>query len=315
MSMSFPIWLVGAGAMAQDYAFVMKSLNQSFEVIGRSESSGLTFEKVTGQEVKIGGLKSNLKKDFFPKTAIVAVNVEQLADVTKELILAGTKRILLEKPGALNLKEILSLNLLAIEKKVEVLIAYNRRFYHSVQKMKEYIVKDGGALSINFDFTEWAHTIKPLKCSLNVKKHWLIANSSHVIDLAFHLCGKPSDWKSWHDGSLDWHPASARFCGSGITDQGIMFSYHSDWQSPGRWGLEIMTRKRCFILRPMEQLQVIKLGSVLVQSIKPDNQFDKKFKPGLLLQVKKFLDGDTSLFCTLDEQVENMKYYSKMAGY
>ena len=315
MTASFPIWLVGAGAMAQNYAFVLKALKQSFEVIGRSESSGLAFEKVTGQRVKVGGLKANLKKNFFPKTAIVAVNIEQLADVTKELILAGTKRILLEKPGALNLKEIHALNLLAIEKRAEVLIAYNRRFYHSVQKMKESIVEDGGALSINFDFTEWAHTVKHLQCNFNVKKNWLIANSSHVIDLAFHLCGKPKDWKYWHEGSLDWHPASARFCGSGITDQGIIFSYLSDWQCPGRWGLELMTAKRRFILRPMEQLQVIKLGSLLAETIEPENEIDKDFKPGLFLQTKNFLEETRSAFCTLSEQVENMKTYSKIAGY
>jgi predicted dehydrogenase len=222
---------------------------------------------------------------------------------------------LLEKPGALNLKEIHALNLLAIEKRAEVLIAYNRRFYHSVQKMKESIVEDGGALSINFDFTEWAHAVKLLQCNLNVKKNWLIANSSHVIDLAFHLCGKPKDWKSWHDGSLDWHPASARFCGSGITDQGIIFSYLSDWQCPGRWGLELMTAKRRFILRPMEQLQVIKLGSLLAETIEPENEIDKDFKPGLFLQTKNFLEETRSAFCTLPEQVENMKTYSKIAGY
>ena len=315
MTVSSPIWLIGAGAMAQDYAFVLKALNQTFEVIGRGESSSLIFEKVIGRKVNIAGLKANLKNNFFPKTAIVAVNIEQLADVAKELILAGTKRILLEKPGALNLKEINSLNSLATEKKAEVLIAYNRRFYHSVQKIKECITEDGGALSINFDFTEHSHVVKPLQCNLNVKKNWLIANSSHVIDLAFHLCGKPRDWKSWYDGSLDWHPASARFCGSGITDQGIIFSYLSDWQSPGRWGLEIMTAKRRFILRPMEKLQVIKSGSILAETIKPENEIDKDFKPGLFLQTKNFLEETCSAFCTLSEQVENIKIYSKIAGY
>ena len=314
--MSTPsIWLIGASTIAQNYALVLTNLNHRFEVICRSESSALIFEKVTEKKVRTGGLKVNLKKDVAPEIAIVAVGIEQLANVTEDLIRAGTKRILLEKPGALNLEEIYSLNFLANEKNVEVLIAYNRRFYHSVQQLQKFIIEDGGVLSINFEFTEWAHKIKPLVKSFGVKERWLIGNSSHVIELVFHLCGKPMDWKCWHRGSLDWHPTSARFCGSGITDKGVMFSYLSDWQAPGRWGLELMTAKRRFILRPMEELQVIKLGSILVEKINPENQIDKDFKPGLFQQTKKFLEGKNHLFCTLSEQSENMKIYSKMAGY
>lgn len=312
--MTSPIWLIGAGAMAQEYAFVLKALKQPFEVIGRSESSARSFKKATGCNVKTGGLHSALKKVAAPVAAIVAVEVEQLAEATKDLIYSGTKYILLEKPGALNLKEIQSLNLFANKKKAKVFVAYNRRFYHSVKQIKDFIKRDGGVLSVNFEFTEWEHATRSLKSV--VKKRLLISNSSHVIDLAFYLCGKPKDWKCWHAGSLDWHTASARFCGSGITDQGIMFSYLSDWQAPGRWSLEVMTNKRRLILRPMEQLQQIKKGSILVENIKSDSRIDLDFKPGLFLQTKKFLEGRGSyLLCSLSEQVENIKIYSKIAGY
>jgi predicted dehydrogenase len=315
MSSISTLWLIGAGNVAQDYARVLTFLKQPFEVIGRGKSKALTFQKVTGCVVKIGGLKANLKNKVAPEVAIIAVGIEQLADITKDLIRSGTKRILLEKPGSLNLKEIRSLDLLARKKKVEILIAYNRRFYNSVQQMKKLIDKDGGILSVNFDFTERSHIVKNLKKSRAVKERWLIGNSSHVIDLIFHLCGRPKNWKCWNKSSLDWHPTSARFCGSGITDQGIMFSYLSDWQAPGRWGLEFMTTKHRFILRPMEQLQVIKKGSVVVKIIEPQNKMDKEFKPGLFLQTKKFIEGDSYLFCSLSEQVENMKIYYKIAGY
>ncbi len=60
-----------------------------------------------------------------------------------------------------------------------------------MEQLQNYIAEDGGALSINFDFTEWSHKIKYLKNSGLAKRRWLVANSSHVIDLAFHLGGKP----------------------------------------------------------------------------------------------------------------------------
>jgi hypothetical protein len=65
----------------------------------------------------------------------------------------------------------------------------------------------------------------------------------------------------------------------------------------------------------MEQLQIVKLGSTLVNSINLKNKIDKKFKPGLFNQTKKFLEGKNSLLCSLSEQVENIKIYYKMAGY
>ena len=241
------LWLVGSGKMSIEYFHVLKSLKQSFEVIGRGERSSKIFKKKTNYQAKTGGLKKNLKKLNFPRNAIVCVDVQYLKNIAKELILAGTKRILLEKPGALSLKDISYLNKLAKFKKAEILIGYNRRFYSSVKIARELIQKDNGALSMHFEFTENSNQIEKGKFKKNVKKKWVISNSSHVIDLAFHLCGKPKEWNVWHDGKLKWHSSAARFCGSGFTNKNVMFTYFADWQTPGRWGLEIMTKKRKLI--------------------------------------------------------------------
>ena len=216
----------------------------------------------------------------------------------------------MEKPGSTNIKEINKLNNLANRKKVEILIAYNRRFYQSVLKMRKLIKKDGGVSSMNFEFTEWCHKLNPSKRNPKVTEKWLIANS-HVIDLAFHLCGKPKNWNCWQSGNFDWHPASARFCGSGITSKKVLFSYLSDWKSPGSWGLEFLTSKNRYILKPLESLKVVRLRSVKVENINIKKQIDKQFKPGLFIQTKNFLEKNNNFFCTLSEQVENMKIFTK----
>ena len=79
------LWLIGASAMAQDYALVLAALKQPITIISRSEKSALLFEKATGKKVRTGGLKANLKKDIAPETAIVAVGIEDLASVAEEL--------------------------------------------------------------------------------------------------------------------------------------------------------------------------------------------------------------------------------------
>lgn len=309
------LWLIGAGTMAQDYAKVLTGIGQKFEVIGRNAASAEKFESVTGHAVRQGGLKGALMAIGAPDQAVVAVGVEHLAEVTMELIEAGTRRILVEKPGGLNLAEMRTLQQAATKHKAEVLIAYNRRFYASIAMAKKLIAEDGGATSCTFEFTEWSHIIAPLTKGPGVKEAWFLANSTHVVDLAFHLCGFPKEWKAWHGGTLNWHPSAARFCGSGITEQGVFFSYQADWEAPGRWGVEVLTRKRRFIFRPMEQLQMVMLGSVKVESVEIDDRMDKEFKPGLHAQTKAFLDKDDRCFCTIDEQLRHCAVYDEMAGY
>jgi predicted dehydrogenase len=309
------LWLIGAGQMAQDYAKVLKSLGQDFEVIGRSPASADKFESATGRPVLRGGLSGSLVASAAPEQAIVAVGVEQLVDVATSLIEAGTRRVLLEKPGGLNKAEILRIQQMAAKYKADVMIAYNRRFYASTTIARKLIAEDGGATSCTFEFTEWAHKIVTETYAPGVKEAWFLANSSHVVDLAIHLCGFPKEWRTWHGGSLSWHQSSARFCGAGITEQGVFFSYHADWQAPGRWGVEVLTRKRRFIFRPLEQLCIVQLGSTSMNDVVLDERLDKEFKPGLHGQTKAFLDQDDRLFCTAEDQLRHSVFYNEIAGY
>ena len=70
-----------------------------------------------------------------------------------------------------------------------------------------------------------------------------------------------------------------------------LFSYHANWEAPGRWSVEILTPKHRLYFKPMETLQIQEIGSVAVNPVQIDDTLDKEFKPGLYLQVKSFLDG------------------------
>jgi predicted dehydrogenase len=309
------LWLIGAGSMAKDYAKVLGALGRDFLTIGRGDDSAAAFEADVGTPVRRGGLERALLDLPPPDTAIVALSVGQLAEAAGSLSRSGCRRILLEKPGALDVASLDALRRVADKQRTEIFIGYNRRFYASVDKARELAVEDGGITSAHFEFTEWAHKIAPLQTDSAVKERWLIANSSHVIDLAFHLCGKPSSWANWSSGSIDWHPASARFCGAGTTSNGVLFSYFADWQAPGRWGVELLTRRRRLLLRPLESLQCVTLGTVEATLVDLPDDLDTRFKPGLYRQTEAFLRGDTVRLCTLDEQAANLALYAAMARY
>lgn len=306
------ILLVGAGNMGIEYAKVLRVLNLPFIVVGRSKKTASSFQKTIGLLPAIGGIKKWISdKNEPPTTAIVAVNEEEAGEATRLLIKNGVKKILAEKPGGLNDAELKLTAKLAKKFKAKVFIAYNRRFYASTIKAKEIIKKDGGVLSLIFDFTEWNHIIKKLDASSKVKERWFLANSTHVIDMAFFLSGKPAKICTYKKGRLDWHPDGSIYSGAGITKSGALFSYHANWESAGRWNIEVMTPKSKLIFKPLEKLHVQKIGSTAVKEVLIDDELDKKFKPGLYQEVRSFLGNQKDL-PTLREQVENLKYYNKI---
>jgi predicted dehydrogenase len=316
MSSFSPVWLVGSGGMAVDYAKVLKALDVSALVIGRGNASAQSFTDRTGLPVHAGGLEAFLAGEpELPRAAIVSVGVEALAPTTRLLLDYGVRRILVEKPGALHRHEIEALAAVAADRSAEVIIAYNRRMYAATLHAQRLIAEDGGVQSLHFEFTEWGHVIAGLQKADGVKAAWLLGNSTHVIDLAFYLGGAPIEMHCYTSGSLDWHPRSAVFAGAGRTDRGALFSYQANWSAPGRWGVEVLTANHRLVFRPMEDLQIIRKGSVAVESVSLDDQLDKAFKPGLYEQVDRFLRGRFEGLCTLDDQLAHWPIYTRIAGY
>ena len=308
------LWLVGAGPMAVDYSKVLDALDVSYEVIGRGEDSADRFFQATGHKVKPGGLNKWLDSDDIkkPDAAIVAVGVEKLAETTNALLDYDFKDILVEKPAGLNFYEIASVANKTKESGANVFVAYNRRFYASVIKAKEIIVADGGVTSFNFEFTEWSHEIEKLEKAPGVKENWFLANSSHVVDLAFYLGGKPKDISTYTAGGLNWHPSASIFAGAGVSEKDALFSYKANWESGGRWGVEVLTRKQKLILCPLEKLQIQRRGSVNVDRFDNlDYSIDEDYKPGLYKSVASFLSGSEDLH-SIGEQVQYLEYFAKI---
>jgi len=197
-----------------------------------------------------------------------------------------------------------------------LLLAYNRRFYSSVLKAQEIILEDGGVKSFNFEFTEWSHSIKTLVKTKAELQTWFLGNSSHVIDTAFYLGGKPKNICCFVSGSLDWHPKSSNFVGAGETQYGALFNYQANWAAPGRWVIEIITEKHRLLFKPLEKLQIQNIGSVLTDPVVLDDMLDTRYKPGLYLQTKNFIFGNYSRFCDIHEQNLSLdNFYLKMSNY
>jgi len=307
------VLLVGTGYMATEYAKVLSAFHIPFAVVGRSKKSVLIFRKKTGISAVSGGIRSWLPTNSRIFThAIVAVNEQDMTDVALGILHAGIKNILIEKPGGLVLDDLRSIERGAKRRKANVFVAYNRRFYGSVAEARKILARDGGLLSIHFEFTEWTDQLRRLKLSSVKRRQWFFLNSSHVVDLAFFLAGVPRTISCFKTGAASWFPRAPIYTGAGVTAGGVLFSYHANWESAGRWGIELYTRKHKIILRPLEKLFVQKRGSLEVHEHTFDAKDDTKFKPGLAKQVRAFLSGVTDNLPSIAEQLQHFNYYKKI---
>lgn len=311
------VLLVGAGAMAREYAKVLTGLGRSFAVVGRGEKSARSFQQETGHAVLRGGIESYLQsaQGKVPSHCIIAVRVEQLAEVCCSLLRHGAKKILLEKPGSFHLKDMRMMAELARANGAEISIAYNRRFYAATRAARKMIAEDGGVVSFQFEFTEWLHNFPSFERTKDCVWSIFFGNSTHVLDMAFFLGGWPQEINCYSRPAVENPECTMAFAGAGRTEQGALFSYHADWEAPGRWWVEILTRKRRYVFRPMEKLQVQQLRSVKLEEVELDYSLDEAYKPGVYLETKAFLEHDENFadLCTLDEQMRNVELYGRFA--
>ena len=310
------VWLVGVGPLSIDYWKVLNKLGHEAIAIGRGEASAQHYAAATGEQAHQGGLEAFLASGpDLPESAIVVTGVEGLAAATLHLLDYGVKQVLVEKPGALTRAGLEQVQAKAAAAGATVVIGYNRRLFSSTLRARQMLVEDGGVRSFHFEFTEWSDRLAAMTKGPGVFERWVLSNSTHVIDLAFHLGGEPSQIDCFTDGGFAWHPAASTFAGAGRSSSGALFSYMADWDAPGRWALEVNSRNYRCIFRPMEQLQVVRRGSVQVEPVVLDDALDTAFKPGLFLQTKLFLEGDLEHLCTMDEQIRRWPIYEKIAGY
>ena len=135
------IWIVGGGKISIEYLKVLKNFNCKIIVITRRKRKIFVQKNLQKMSIVYGGLSNFLKSTPpKPEKVIIAVNTRYLYNISKILIDYGIKSMLVEKPAALKLLELKKLKKL-ITKKINYVIAYNRRFYGSINYLKKLILK------------------------------------------------------------------------------------------------------------------------------------------------------------------------------
>lgn len=308
-SRSPEVIIVGAGAMAAQHVLALLARGIAPEDIVVAARRIDRAQHLAAAH----GVQAVALDEARAPTGIVAVAEDALVPIARMLVERGATRVLVEKPGALSSNELGKL-----ASNDGIFVAYNRRFYPSVVRARELVEQDGGAIAATFDFTEIERLVlddaKRRNLPDAVLQRWGLANSLHVIDLAFFLAGAPVELASDRSGSLPWHSAGARFSGSGTTDRGALFAYLATWDGAGRWSVELTTRARRLVLRPLEELHEQLRGSFDVRRVEVEAPTEG-VKPGLAGQLAAFLEGDSRFLCGIGEAVARLEVAERMFGY
>jgi len=305
--------IIGSGFMTNHYSLALTKIGiHDVEIVGPKKSVGLISKKYNFKSIHqdyTNGIKLLSEKDL----VIVTTPIQDIILATKLAMKYRQKNILIEKPGSLYSNELLKLN--KIKKSQKIFVGYNRLFYPNLQKLFQLVKKEGGINSCNFTFTEWVDRIDFKKYPKTVYSSWGIANSLHVISMAFRLIGMPKKITCLRSGKLRWHKTGSVFVGCGISKHNIPFSYNADWSSSGRWGIEVTTKKNAYRLIPLEKLYRCPRNSITWSPV----SFTKKYpevKEGISEQILAMLtQKNSSNLVSLEEASKFNQVAEKIFGY
>lgn len=254
------VLLVGAAWMAGEYAKAFRAMGiDQVTVLSRSAA---TAEKLAGEygfSALHGGYTARLP-DLEPFDLVVlSLPEHECIPAVESCVRHGQSNILVEKPCSLYSKRLHALA--GSLSGVRVRVAYNRVTYPNFARLHALAKAEGGVTSCHYQVTELVDSIPFGNNPEDSYVRWGCSNSLHVISMAHALIGMPEEWQSYRTGGLDWHPSGDRFHGAGRTVSGALFSYQADWQSAGRWGIDVMTPENAYRLIPMEDLFVMRKGT------------------------------------------------------
>lgn len=311
--------VIGVGKMGLAHLQVLTALGIDAVAGWAPSSRRRQLVETIGVELLDGPLDDALRT-FRPSHVVVASPVETLTPTALVAMAAGVRHLLVEKPTALSVVEGERLAAAAAACGARVHVGYNRRFYASVRTALSRIRERRDRVSsVFFEFNETiADPAGPSRHAPPVRARWVLANSLHVVDMAFLPAGRPDPGKSRFlaAGTLPWHPSSSIFAGAGETDRGVLFGYHANWNGPGRWAVEWVTSSERYVFRPLETLSVLRAGTTTLTNVDFDNDLDRRFKPGVYLEDKAFLenDGDSGA-ATMDDALSLLSLGQAMASY
>jgi len=307
------ILIIGTGFIAEQYISCLIKFQLQFEVVGNTKEKA----KFISNKYNINCYDDGIEKFKFNnnyENIIIATPIQFLFEHLKICInnCKELKNILIEKPGCLYIYQLKYI--IEIKKDINIYIAYNRRFYSSTIKGLD-IIKDDKIKYLKLNIDERNFNKLDNTGIDEINQNYFTAMTTHVIDMAFFICGIPETINAYVDGfgELEFHKRSSIFKGNGITKNNVKFEYEGTWTKNGKWKIELYLESgKILVYQPLEQLKIIDLNKTEI--FLPIDIVDKEFKPGFYYQIKSFLNDKKNLL-NINDHYDNLSIYHKIVNY
>ena len=222
--------------------------------------------------------------------------------------------LLIEKPVGHTLAEARLIEQQAVAHGARAYVALNRRFYGSTLQLQLALRGIEPPRVVSILDQEDAASALAAGQPPEVVRHWMFANSIHLIDYFSQLC------RGDHVSTqvlTPWNPAAP-----GPVIAQLQFSsgdlglYQAVWNAPGPWSVAVSTPPLRAELRPIEQLSLQRAGSRQAE-LQPADPLDQQFKPGLLHQAQAAIQaarGEATTLPSLAEANRSMALVASIYG-
>jgi len=305
--------IIGAGYMAEEHIKAFKKF-KIIKIQGIMSHKGINASKLA-KKYKIKNVCLNVKELYektFSDLLVIAVREVNV----KKIIMQAFKypwKIFSEKPLGLNYLESKKIFLVAkrLNREKDVMVGYNRRNYESTK----YVLSDISLKKriIQIMDQQNIYDKRVVNLPIKIKKNWMFANSTHLIDYANIFCrGKINDFKK---KTFFLNKKSKILTFLAIYDSGDILSYNALWNMPGPWSVSITNEEKSYKLEPLEALKIKNLNSSRFEKVNIKDYEKNKIKPGLFnqtIELIKFVSNKKNNLCSLKESHKVMSLTDKI---
>jgi len=222
--------------------------------------------------------------------------------------------LLIEKPVGYTLSEARLIEQQAVAHGARAYVALNRRFYGSTLQLQQALQGIEQPRVVSILDQEDAESALGVGQPPVVVRHWMFANSIHLIDYFSQLC------RGDHVSTQVLTPWNPEAPGPVIAQlefsSGDIGLYQAVWNAPGPWSVAVSTPPLRAELRPIEQLSLQRAGSRQTE-LQPADPLDQQFKPGLLRQAQAAIlaaRGEATTLPSLAEANRSMALVASIYG-
>lgn len=306
--------VIGAGFMATEHLRAFAAC-PDVKLVGLHSRSAARAESVVQAYPGLSTFASI--QALYAETAadLVVIAVPELAcQEVCEQAFQYPWTLLIEKPVGHTLSEAHLIEQQAVAYGVRAYVALNRRFYGSTLQLQEALREINEPRLVTILDQEDAAGALSAGQPAEVVRHWMYANSIHLIDYFSQLCRgdhlTTQVMTPWQPESPGPVIAQLHFSSG---DVGL---YQAVWNAPGPWSVAVSTPSLRCELRPLEHLSLQVAGSRQAQ-LQPADPLDQQYKPGLLRQAEAAIQtvlGQQTTLPSLAEANRSMALVASIYG-